>query len=70
MKKQYAVIFEHATRANYAPRYLTSIINGYPMKTTEINQAATFNTKAAAREAIRTIGKNELYNLNVNVVSC
>ena len=70
MKKQYVVIFEHATRTNYAPRYLTSITNGYPMKTTEIDQATTFNTKAAAREAIRTIGKNNLYNLHADVVCC
>lgn len=68
MKKQYVVIFEHATRANIAPRYLTSITNGYPMKTTEIDQATTFSTKAAAREAIRTIRKNNLYNQNVDVV--
>lgn len=70
MKKQYVVIFEHAIRTNYVPHYLTSVVQGYPMKTTEIDQATIFNTKAAAREAIRIIGKNNLYNLHVDVVCC
>lgn len=68
MKKQYVITFENPRRKGYGTHYLTHIVNRYPFQTTDINQAATFGTKAEARNAIRGIRKDDLYNTDVDVV--
>lgn len=69
MKKQYFVSFKNTNpRLSQTIRYLTTVQNGRPNKTEEINKATVFDTKAAARKAIASINKDDLYHVEVNIV--
>lgn len=69
MKKQYVISFRNVnTKLSQATRYLVETRHGYPVKTLKIGEAAIFETKAKAHEAIAAIGKNNLYHTEVNII--
>lgn len=70
MKKQYVVAFRNTNpRLNQAVHYLANIISGYPYKTKEIATAKLFNTKAEARAVLKGISKDNLYHLEIKIIS-
>ena len=70
MTKQYVISFKNTNpRLSQTTRYLSEIRNDYPYKTSEIEEATVFETKTKAYKAITDINQNNLYHIELNIVS-